>query len=146
MMQRRHAGTLYRFDPDSSTHVMLRRITNSNGIAWSLDRTTMYYIDTPTFAVQAFDHDHATGNIANPRVVIRIPEGSGGSDGMTIDAEGQLWVALWAGRVYRYDPVPGHCCRSLRCPRRSFRRVLSAGRGSKPSSLPWRGATSRRSK
>jgi sugar lactone lactonase YvrE len=108
LMQRAHAGTLYRFDPDGSTHVMLHRITNSNGIAWSLDRRTMYYIDTPTLAVQAFDYDNETGNIANPRVVIRIPEGQGGPDGMTIDAEGRLWVALWgAGRVHCYDPGTG---------------------------------------
>ncbi|MDB5267406.1 MAG: hypothetical protein JWP58_446 [Hymenobacter sp.] len=108
LMLRPHAGTLYRFDPDGSTHVMLRRVTNSNGIAWSLDQRTLYYIDTPTLAVQAFDYDNATGNIAHPRVVVRIPEGSGGPDGMTIDAEGQLWVALWgAGRVHRYDPATG---------------------------------------
>ena len=108
LQQRPHAGTLYRFDPDGSTHVMLRRITNSNGIAWALDRTTMYYIDTPTLAVQAFDYDDATGRIANPRVIIRFAEGHGGPDGMTIDAEGKLWVALWgAGRVQRYDPGTG---------------------------------------
>ena len=108
LLLRAHAGTLYRHDPDGRTHVMLRRITNSNGLAWSLDKTTMYYIDTPTFAVQAFDYDDATGTIANPRVVIRIPEGSGGPDGMTIDAEGQLWVALWGGgAVHRYDPATG---------------------------------------
>ncbi|GAB3855862.1 SMP-30/gluconolactonase/LRE family protein [Hymenobacter terrigena] len=108
LMQRAHAGSLYRFDPDGSTHVMLRHLTNSNGLAWSLDQRTMYYIDTPTLAVQAFDYDNATGHIANPRVVVRIPEGSGGPDGMTIDAEGQLWVALWgAGRVHRYDPATG---------------------------------------
>ena len=133
MMQRLHAGTLYRFDPDGGTHVMLRRITNSNGIAWSLDCTTMYYIDMPTLVVQAFDYDHVTGHIANLRVVIRIPEGSGGPDGMTIDAEDQLWVALWGRVVYTVTTLaPGHCCRSLRCPRRSLRRALSAGRGSNP--------------
>ena len=108
MMQRSHAGTLYRFDPEGSIHVMLRRITNSNGIAWSLDHRTMYYIDTPTLAVQAFDYDNATGDIANPRVVIRFAEADGWPDGMTIDAEGQLWVALWGGgRVQRYDPATG---------------------------------------
>lgn len=108
LLGRAHAGTLYRFDPDGRTHVMLRRVTNSNGLAWSLDHRTLYYIDTPTLAVQAFDYDNATGNIANPRVVVRIPEGPGKPDGMTIDAEGQLWVALWgAGRVHRYDPGTG---------------------------------------
>ena len=108
LQQRLHAGTLYRHDPDGRTHVMLRRITNSNGIAWSLDKTTMYYIDTPTLAVQAFDYDDATGTIANPRVIVRIPQGSAVPDGMTLDAEGKLWVALWGGgAVHRYDPVTG---------------------------------------
>ena len=108
LMLRPHAGTLYRHDPDGSTHVMLRRITNSNGIAWSLDKTTMYYIDTPTLAVQAFDYDDATGAIANPRVVIRFADGAGWPDGMTLDAEGKLWVALWGGgAVHRYDPATG---------------------------------------
>ncbi|MBF9222835.1 SMP-30/gluconolactonase/LRE family protein [Hymenobacter ruricola] len=105
---RAHAGTLYRFDPDGSTHVMLRHVTNSNGLAWSLDQRTMYYIDTATQAVQAFDYDHATGAIANPRVIVRIPETVGGPDGMTLDAEGNLWVAIWgAGRVQCYDPETG---------------------------------------
>ena len=117
LLLRAHAGTLYRHDPDGSTHVMLRRITNSNGIAWSLDKTTMYYIDTPTLAVQAFDYDDATGCIAHPRVIIRIPEGSGGPDGMTIDAEGKLWVALWgAGRVHRYDPATGELLQVVEVP------------------------------
>ena len=108
LMQRPHAGTLYRHDPDGGTHAMLRRITNSNGIAWSLDKTTMYYIDTPTLAVQAFDYDDATGAIANPRVVIRFADGAGWPDGMTLDAEGKLWVALWGGgAVHRYDPATG---------------------------------------
>ena len=108
LQQRPHAGTLYRLDCDGSLHVVLRGITNSNGIAWSLDHRTMYYIDTPTLTVQAFDYDKATGNIANPRVIISIPEGPGVPDGMTIDAEGKLWVALWGGgRVQRFDPATG---------------------------------------
>ena len=108
LQQRPHAGTLYRFDPDGRTYVMLRHITNSNGIAWSLDRRTMYYIDTPTMAVQAFDYDNASGEIDDPRVIIRFPTGRGGPDGMTIDAEGKLWVAVWGGGcVHRYDPATG---------------------------------------
>ncbi|MBJ6108422.1 SMP-30/gluconolactonase/LRE family protein [Hymenobacter sp. BT523] len=114
---RAHAGALYRFDPDGSTHVMLRHVTNSNGLAWSLDQRTMYYIDTATRAVRAFAYDPATGTIAAPRVIIRIPEGSGSPDGMTIDAEGKLWVALWgAGRVHRYDPETGALLQSVQVP------------------------------
>ena len=107
-LARARAGTLYRYDPDGSTHVMLRHITNSNGIVWALDQRTMYYIDTPTLTVQAFDYDNASGAIANARVIIRFPEGIGWPDGMTIDAEGMLWVALWGGgAVQRYDPATG---------------------------------------
>jgi len=112
-----HAGTLYRFDPDGSLHLMLRGITNSNGIAWSLDQKVMYYIDTPTLAVPAFDYDNATGSIANPRVIVRIPEGAGFPDGMTIDAEGKLWVALWGGgAVHRYDPTTGALLQAVTVP------------------------------
>ena len=96
---------------------MLRGVTNSNGIAWSLDHTTMYYIDTPTRQVTAFDYDMATGQIENPRTVITVPADSGKPDGMTIDAEGMLWIALWEGGcVGRWDPhtrhVAGDRCRS----------------------------------
>jgi sugar lactone lactonase YvrE len=117
LLGRAHAGTLYRFDPDGSTHVVLRHVTNSNGLAWSADLRTMYYIDTPTLAVQAFDYDHTTGHIENPRVIIRIPEGLGGPDGMTIDAEGKLWVAIWgAGQVHRYDPETGALLQTVHVP------------------------------
>ena len=117
MEQRPHAGTLYRLNCDGSLHVMLRGITNSNGIAWSLDQSTMYYIDTPTLTVQAFDYDNATGNIANPRVIISIFEGHGVPDGMTIDVEGKLWVALWGGgRVQRYDPGTGALLMAVEVP------------------------------
>ena len=115
--QKPKSGTLYRLDPDGHLHVMLRGITNSNGIAWSLDHRTMYYIDTPTLTVQAFDYDKATGDIANPRVVVRIPQGPASPDGMTIDAEGKLWVALWCGgAVHRYDPQTGALLQQIRVP------------------------------
>jgi len=115
--QKSRAGTLYRLDPDGRLHVMIRGITNSNGLAWSPDRRTMYYIDTPTLAVQAFDYDNATGSIANPRVVVRVPKHAGFPDGMTIDAEGKLWVALWGGgTVRRYDPQTGALLQAIEVP------------------------------
>ena len=108
LAQRPHAGTLYRLDPDGRLHVMLRGITNSNGIAWSRDRATMYYIDTPTRTVQAFDYDNATGALARGRVVVRFAAGAGWPDGMTLDAAGHLWVALWGGgAVHCHDPGTG---------------------------------------
>ena len=88
-------------------------VTNSNGIAWSLDGTAMYYIDTPTRQVTEFDYDLPSGQIANPRTVITVPADSGKPDGMTIDAEGMLWIALWGGGcVGRWDPRTGE----LACP------------------------------
>jgi sugar lactone lactonase YvrE len=102
------ASSLYRFDQDKSIHIMVNNVTCSNGIVWSADKKTMYYIDTPTGNVDAFDYDDATGNISNRRVAVKIPEGNGYPDGMSIDSEDKLWVALWGGSgVARFDPLTG---------------------------------------
>lgn len=101
-------GSLYRMDADLSCHRMIGNISVSNGIAWSPDGATMYYTDTPTRVVWAFDYDRETGNITNRRTVVEIPAGEGGPDGFTADAEGMLWVAQWNGwQVGRYDPSTG---------------------------------------
>ena len=110
-------GALYRLDRDGSVHKMADGISISNGLAWSADRRTMYYIDTPTQRVDAFDYDPDTGEIANRRTVIRIPEEDGSPDGMSIDAEGKLWIALWGGwQVGRWDPDTGEKLMSIRVP------------------------------
>jgi sugar lactone lactonase YvrE len=102
------AGSLYRVAAEGRIDRMVENITISNGLAWSADDRVMYYIDTPTRCVDAFDFDSATGAISNRRAVIRIPDGMGYPDGMCIDAEGKLWVALWAGHcVTRWDPASG---------------------------------------
>ena len=111
------AGSLYRLDSDLSVHRMWGDITVANGIAWSLDARTMYYIDTPTMAVVAFDYSLETGDIANPRPVVHTPNGPGFPDGMTIDAEGMLWVAYWDGwRVVRWDPGTGEALAVIELP------------------------------
>jgi len=105
---RKEVGVLYRFDPNGSIHLMLENITISNGIVWSGDKKMMYYIDTPTQAVQGFDYDDETGQISNGRVVVRIPKEEGAPDGMAIDNEGKLWIALWgAAAAGRFDPITG---------------------------------------
>lgn len=91
------AASLYRLDPDGSLHTMMRNVTISNGLAWSPDQRTMYYIDSPTQAIQAFDYDHATGTITNGRILVEISRADGEPDGMTLDANGNLWVAIWGG-------------------------------------------------
>jgi len=110
-------ANLYRLDPDLSVHHMLSQVSVSNGLAWSSDHRTMYYIDSLTRAVAAFDFDLATGTISNRRDAVRIPEADGMPDGMTIDAEGMLWVALFSGGcVARYNPVSGQLLRKLQVP------------------------------
>lgn len=100
------AGSLYRLDPDGRVETVLREVTISNGMAWSADGGTFYYIDTPTRRIDAFDHDPDSGAIGRRRPLVRFPQDLPGSpDGMTIDAQGALWVALWDGwAVHRYLP------------------------------------------
>lgn len=110
-------SALYRIDADHHVTCMCTGITNSNGIAWSLDHKTMYYIDTPTRQISAFDFDVATGDIQNRRVAVIVPEEMGYPDGMTIDAEGCLWVALWGGAcVSRWDPRRGELLSTIDLP------------------------------
>jgi sugar lactone lactonase YvrE len=102
------AASLYRFNADKSLHEIVTGITCSNGIAWTADKKTMYYIDTPTGNIDAFDYDNASGNINNRRLAIKVPDGNGLPDGMTIDSEDKLWVALWGGYgVARFDATTG---------------------------------------
>jgi len=96
------AGCLYRLDPDGSTRVLLRGVTVSNGIGWSPDGGTGYYIDTGTHRLDAFDHDPDRG-LSGRRPLARIDEAL--PDGLAVDAEGGIWVALMGGgAVNRYRP------------------------------------------
>jgi sugar lactone lactonase YvrE len=80
-------------------------VTISNGLAWSRDGSIVYYIDSPTQRVDAFDFDPDTATFSGRRTVVAIPPEQGMPDGMTIDADGGLWVALWGGSaVHRYTP------------------------------------------
>jgi sugar lactone lactonase YvrE len=96
------AGTLYRLDPDRSVHVTLREVTISNGLQWNRAGDTVFYADTPTGRVDSFDFDSASGAFTNRRTFTEI-SGGGNPDGMAIDEEDGIWVALWGGGgVHRY--------------------------------------------
>jgi len=80
----------------------------SNGLAWSSDAKTMYYIDSPSKKVVAFDFNENSGQISNEREVFLLVEEGSVPDGMTIDSDGFLWIAIWGGnRVIRVDPTLG---------------------------------------
>jgi sugar lactone lactonase YvrE len=111
------AGTLYMLDTDGSLHPVLRGVSVSNGITWSRDGRTMYYIDSPTFELAAFDYEPRTGMVANRRVAITFPAAMGYPDGSTMDAEGMIWVAMCGGgRVTRWDPTTGRLLREIALP------------------------------
>jgi sugar lactone lactonase YvrE len=98
------AGTLYRLEPDLSVTRLLEGVTISNGLGWSPDGGTMYYVDTTTERIDAFDYDVDSGAITRRRTLVKI-EGEGRPDGLCVDVEGAVWVALWPGwSVRRYLP------------------------------------------
>lgn len=101
--ERHGAGALYRLEPDGTVWTQLSGVTISNGFAFSPDGTTAYYVDTPTRGIDAFDYEAETG-LTNRRRVVDV-ESPGMPDGLTVDAQGHLWVAAWDGAaVRRYGP------------------------------------------
>ncbi|WP_422935167.1 SMP-30/gluconolactonase/LRE family protein [Sinomonas sp. P47F7] len=100
------ASALFCLEPDGRFRRLLGDVTLSNGISWSADGNTMYYIDTFLERVDAFDYDPETGGIevGSRRTILDLREAEGRPDGMTIDTEGNLWVAMARGRAVRcYD-------------------------------------------
>jgi sugar lactone lactonase YvrE len=97
------SGSLFRINRDSSTLELLSNIGISNGLAWSADAKTMYFADSMTTRIDAFDFDLEHGLISNRRLFSNLERGV--PDGSSIDAEGFLWNARWgAGCVVRFDP------------------------------------------
>lgn len=101
-------GTLYRVeqvDGELKVLAQLRGTTISNGLDWSDDNRRMYYVDSVTQRIDVFDFEAEAGLITSRRPFVVIPRPDGLPDGMTVDAEGYVWVALFGGgRVRRYSP------------------------------------------
>ncbi|MER5193079.1 SMP-30/gluconolactonase/LRE family protein [Streptomyces sp. NPDC002755] len=98
-------GTLSRFTGDGSSEPVLDDVAVSNGTGWSPDGTLMYYIDSPTRRVDVFAYA-ADGRVSDRRTLVEIEDGAGFPDGLTVDADGCVWVALWdGGAVRRYTPA-----------------------------------------
>ena len=100
------AGALYRIDSDGNSLRLETGLTLPNGLGWSPDGTVMYLVETAERVVFAYDFDEETGEIANRRNLITFPAGMPGSpDGLDVDADGNLWIAVWDGwRVQKYCP------------------------------------------
>ena len=101
------AGALYRLDPDGSVTVVLDGLTVSNGLEWSPDGSRAYYNDTDTYRTDVFEYDDESG-LTGRRPFVEIPADVGRPDGLTVDGEGGVWVAInRGGAVHRYTPE-GH--------------------------------------
>lgn len=104
-LKKQQEASLYCLDTDLSVTQKFGPVTNSNGIVWTRDGNTMYYIDTPSKKVRAFDFDQTTGSLSNERVAWDTSADSSSPDGMTIDSEDRLWVAFCHGaKVVCFDP------------------------------------------
>ncbi len=102
-------AALYRFDDGGLTRI--RTITTGNGTDWDVDRGRMYHVDSPTQRIDVFDYDVESGEVDNVRTWATIDSGDGLPDGLTIDSEGCVWLALFlGGAVRRFDPDGNVMC------------------------------------
>lgn len=111
------AGSLYCITEDFVLIEKVQGVSISNGIVWGVSGDVMYYIDTPTRQVVRYSFDPSNGEISEKTIVVHVPDGMGYPDGMAIDNEGMLWVALWGGfGVARFDPVTGKLLQKIYVP------------------------------
>lgn len=122
-----HLGRLYRLELDGSLHIVLEGIGTSNGMGFTPDRKGMYYTDSRAREIYLFDYDEVTGAIENQRLFVKIPEGEGVPDGMTVDADGFVWSARWdGGCLVRYSPEGKEVLR-IEFPARKVSSVIFGG-------------------
>ena len=111
------AGSLYCMDTDLTVRQVLSDVTLSNGLVWSQDEKTFYFIDSGTSQIAAYDYDKSTGDISNRRVVVDISDEEGLLDGMSIDENDNLWVAVYgAGDIRCWDPSDGQLLAKVEIP------------------------------
>jgi sugar lactone lactonase YvrE len=109
-------AALYRVDPDGSVEQLEKGLDISNGIDWSLDGRTMYFIDSTAHSFDAYDYDLDNGTLSNRRVIASIDPSLGDPDGLTLDAEGMIWLAVWGGSCVRRYAPDGELLEELRAP------------------------------
>ena len=110
-------ATLYSLDQNKEVTVAYPEVTNSNGLIWNAEGDTLYYIDTPRREVTTFDYDQDSGKPSNERVAFSTAEIDASPDGMTIDEDGNLWIAFCHGAcVVCYDPASGETLKKIDLP------------------------------
>jgi sugar lactone lactonase YvrE len=122
-------AALYRLDPDGRTEQVLDGLTISNGLGWSPDGCTMYLVDSGPRVVHTFRFDPERGSISDGRVLITVPEEIGTPDGMTVDADGDLWVAIYGGGRVQHHSPDGALRKSLPVPAKQSTSCAFAGPG-----------------
>lgn len=114
---RQPIASLYCLEPDLTLTKKFSGVCNSNGLVWTSDQQTLYYIDTPRRNVLAFDYDVSTGAISHERVAFDTSHLSGNPDGMTIDNQDRLWIAFCRGGAVRcIDPLTGKVEQQIELP------------------------------
>jgi sugar lactone lactonase YvrE len=119
-------AALYRLDPDLTLHKMLEGVTISNGLDWSPDGALFYYADSATGAVDAFDFDLVQGSLGGRHRLLELPHELGMPDGLTVDAAGFLWIAVFGGGQVRRHAPDGRLDAVIKLP---VRWVTSCGFG-----------------
>ncbi|MBT8394473.1 MAG: SMP-30/gluconolactonase/LRE family protein [Bacteroidia bacterium] len=110
-------ASVYRINEQGETVKMIDSVTISNGIVWTKDAKTMYYIDTPTGNIMGYDYNDQTSTISNGRIAVKVSEEDGFPDGMAIDENDMLWVGMWNGNaVAQYDPKKGKLVSKISVP------------------------------
>lgn len=103
-----HAGALYCVDRDAKVSEKLNKLSISNGMVWTADNKRLYHTDSVTGAVKSYFYDEHTADLEFERIAVQIPSEKGVPDGIALDAEGKLWIALWGGYgVGRFDVDSG---------------------------------------
>lgn len=115
--QEKGAAKLYMIDEKGEAVIKKDKVTISNGIVWSKNNKTMFYIDTPTSEIKAYRYNDSAGTISNERVLVKIDDSLGSPDGMTIDENDNLWVGMWNGNaVLQFDSKTGKLLAKVNVP------------------------------
>ena len=109
-------GSLYRIEPDLQVTAVRSGVSISNGLDWSPDGRTFYYTDSTTRCVDAYDFDVSTGDLSNRRLLLEMSDPVATPDGLAVDAEGNLWIAMWDGGCVRQYSPRGSLLRTIELP------------------------------